>query len=152
MNKINIVPLGGVRENGKNMYVVEVDELIFVLDCGLLYPENELLGIDVVIPDFTYLEENKNRIAGVFLTHGHEDAVGALPYFLENIDVPIFGTELTIELAKLAVKETGLSPKFDGFHVINEKTAIEFENVVVKFFRTTHSIPEIGRASCRERV
>ena len=130
MNKINIVPLGGVRENGKNMYVVEVDELIFVLDCGLLYPENELLGIDVVIPDFTYLEENKNRIAGVFLTHGHEDAVGALPYFLENIDVPIFGTELTIELAKLAVKETGLSPKFDGFHVINEKTAIEFENVV----------------------
>ena len=74
MNKINIVPLGGVRENGKNMYVVEVDELIFVLDCGLLYPENELLGIDVVIPDFTYLEENKNRIAGVFLTHGHEDA------------------------------------------------------------------------------
>lgn len=142
MNKINIVPLGGVRENGKNMYVVEVDELIFVLDCGLLYPENELLGIDVVIPDFTYLEENKNRIAGVFLTHGHEDAVGALPYFLENIDVPIFGTELTIELAKLAVKETGLSPKFDGFHVINEKTAIEFENVVVKFFRTTHSIPD----------
>lgn len=142
MSKINIVPLGGVRENGKNMYIVEVDELIFVLDCGLLYPENELLGIDVVIPDFTYLEENKNRIAGVFLTHGHEDAVGALPYFLENIEVPVFGTELTIELAKLSVKETGLSPKFDGFHVINEKTAIEFENVVVKFFRTTHTIPD----------
>ncbi|MGP6138756.1 ribonuclease J [Jeotgalibaca sp. A127] len=142
MSKINIIPLGGVRENGKNMYVVEVDELIFVLDCGLLYPENELLGIDIVIPDFTYLEENKNRIAGVFLTHGHEDAVGALPYFLENIDVPVFGTELTVELAKLSVKETGLSPKFDGFHVVNEKTAIEFENVVVKFFRTTHSIPD----------
>ncbi|AQS52923.1 Ribonuclease J 2 [Jeotgalibaca dankookensis] len=142
MSKINIIPLGGVRENGKNMYVVEVDELIFVLDCGLLYPESDLLGIDIVIPDFTYLEENKNRIAGVFLTHGHEDAVGALPYFLENIDAPVFGTELTIELAKLAVKETGLTPKFDSYHVVNEKTAIEFENVVVKFFRTTHSIPD----------
>lgn len=142
MSEIKIIPLGGVRENGKNMYVVEVDELIFVLDCGLMYPDNELLGIDVVIPDFTYLEENKNRIAGIFLTHGHEDAVGALPYFLENIDAPVFGTELTIELAKISVKSTGLNPNFNNYHVINEKTEIEFDNVTVKFFRTTHSIPD----------
>ena len=142
MSKIKIIPLGGVRENGKNMYVVEVDELIFVLDCGLQYPESELLGIDVVIPDFTYLEQNKNRIAGIFLTHGHEDAVGALPYFLENIDAPVFGTELTIELAKMSVESTGLHPGFNNYHVINEKAEIEFENVVVKFFRTTHSIPD----------
>lgn len=142
MSEIKIIPLGGVRENGKNMYVVEVDELIFVLDCGLMYPDNELLGIDVVIPDFTYLEENKNRIAGIFLTHGHEDAVGALPYFLENIDAPVFGTELTIELAKISVRSTGLNPNFNNYHVINEKTEIEFDNVTVKFFRTTHSIPD----------
>ncbi|AZP05186.1 ribonuclease J [Jeotgalibaca ciconiae] len=142
MSEIKIIPLGGVRENGKNMYVVEVDELIFVLDCGLIYPDNELLGIDIVIPDFTYLEQNKNRIAGIFLSHGHEDAVGALPYFLENIDAPVFGTELTIELAKISVKSTGLNPKFDNYHVINEKTEIEFDNVTVKFFRTTHSIPD----------
>ena len=142
MSEIKIIPLGGVRENGKNMYVVEVDELIFVLDCGLMYPDNELLGIDVVIPDFTYLEEDKNRIAGIFLTHGHEDAVGALPYFLENIDAPVFGTELTIELAKISVKSTGLNPNFNNYHVINEKTEIEFDNVTVKFFRTTHSIPD----------
>lgn len=142
MSKIKIIPLGGVRENGKNMYVVEVDELIFVLDCGLLHPESELLGIDIVIPDFTYLEQNKERIAGIFLTHGHEDAVGALPYFLENIDVPVFGTELTIELAKIGIKSTGLTPKFNNYHVINEKTEIEFDNVTVKFFRTTHSIPD----------
>ncbi|APZ48985.1 RNase J family beta-CASP ribonuclease [Jeotgalibaca sp. PTS2502] len=142
MSEIKIIPLGGVRENGKNMYVVEVDDLIFVLDCGLMYPDNELLGIDVVIPDFTYLEENKNRIAGIFLTHGHEDAVGALPYFLENIDAPVFGTELTIELAKISVKSTGLNPNFNNYHVINEKTEIEFDNVTVKFFRTTHSIPD----------
>lgn len=142
MSEIKIIPLGGVRENGKNMYVVEVDELIFVLDCGLIYPDNELLGIDIVIPDFTYLEQNKNRIAGIFLSHGHEDAVGALPYFLENIDAPVFGTELTIELAKISVKSTGLNPKFDNYHIINEKTEIEFDNVTVKFFRTTHSIPD----------
>lgn len=142
MSNIKIIPLGGVRESGKNMYVVEVDELIFVLDCGLQYPESEMLGIDVVIPDFTYLEQNKNRIAGIFLTHGHEDAVGALPYFLENIDAPVFGTELTIELAKLSVENTGLHPGYDNYHVINEKAEIEFENVVVKFFRTTHSIPD----------
>lgn len=142
MSKIKIIPLGGVRENGKNMYVVEVDELIFVMDCGLLHPESELLGIDVVIPDFTYLEENKARIAGIFLTHGHEDAVGALPYFLENIDAPVFGTELTIELAKIDVESTGLAPGFNNYHVINEKTEIEFDNVTVKFFRTTHSIPD----------
>ena len=96
MSKVRIISLGGVRESGKNMYLVEVDDLIFVLDCGLLYPENELLGIDVVIPDFTYLEENKNKIAGIFLTHGHADAVGALPYLLQNIDAPVFGTGLTI--------------------------------------------------------
>ncbi len=77
MSTIKIVPLGGVRENGKNMYVAEVEDEIFVLDCGLQYPENELLGIDVVIPDFTYLEENSERIAGVFLTHGNADAIGA---------------------------------------------------------------------------
>ena len=95
-----------------------------------------------MIPDFTHLEQNKERIAGIFLTHGHEDAVGALPYFLENIDVPVFGTELTIELAKIGIKSTGLTPKFNNYHVINEKTEIEFDNVTVKFFRTTHSIPD----------
>ena len=77
MSSIKIIALGGVRENGKSLYAVEVEEEIFVLDCGLVYPEDELLGIDVVIPDFTYLEENKERISGVFLTHGHADAVGA---------------------------------------------------------------------------
>lgn len=142
MSKVRIIPFGGVRENGKNMYVVEVDELIFVLDCGLQYPENELLGIDVVIPDFTYLVENQHRIAGIFLSHGHEDAVGALPYFLEHVDAPVFGTELTIELAKLSVEETGLKPGFTDYHVVSEKTEIEFDNVVVKFFRTTHTIPD----------
>ncbi len=142
MSSIKIIALGGVRENGKSLYVVEVDEDIFVLDCGLVYPEDELLGIDVVIPDFTYLEENKNRIAGVFLSHGHADAVGALPYFLQNIDAPVFGTELTIALAKLFVESSGLVKNFDDYHVINENTEIDFGKTMVRFFKTTHTIPD----------
>ncbi|MFV0559461.1 MAG: ribonuclease J [Enterococcus sp.] len=142
MSTIKIIPLGGVRENGKNMYIAEVGEEIFVLDCGLKYPENELLGIDVVIPDFTYLEENSDRVAGVFLTHGHADAIGALPYFLSKLNVPVFGTELTIELAKLSVNRHEDTKKFDEFHVVDEHTEIDFGETVVSFFRTTHTIPD----------
>ncbi|EGO7586914.1 ribonuclease J [Enterococcus faecalis] len=142
MSTIKIVPLGGVRENGKNMYVAEVEDEIFVLDCGLQYPENELLGIDVVIPDFTYLEENSERIAGVFLTHGHADAIGALPYLLSKIQVPVFGTELTIELAKLSVNSHAETKKFKDFHVIDPHTEIDFGQATVSFFKTTHTIPD----------
>lgn len=142
MSNIKIIPLGGVRENGKNLYVVESGEDIFVLDCGLIYPEDELFGIDAIIPDFSYLKENKERIAGVFLTHGHEDAIGALPYFLDLFEVPVFGSELTIELAKLFVKNSNLTQSFDDYHVIDEKTEIDFNGTHVKFFRTTHTIPD----------
>ncbi|GAF39082.1 RNA-metabolising metallo-beta-lactamase family protein [Agrilactobacillus composti DSM 18527 = JCM 14202] len=138
---IKVIPLGGLRENGKNMYAVEVDDEIFILDCGLKYPENELLGIDVVIPDFSYLEENIDKIVGVFLTHGHADAIGALPYFLKSRDIPVFGSKLTIELAKINTERDPLSKKFNDFHVVDEKTAIDFENATVSFFKTTHSIP-----------
>src|SRR5690625_5071845 len=142
MTKTRIIPLGGLRENRKNMYVIEVGEDIFVLDCGLLYPEDEMFGIDAVIPDFSYLEENKDKIAGVFLSHGHEDAIGALPYFLDSFEAPIFGTELTIELAKLFVKNAGLNKTFSDYHVVDENTEIEFHDTVVSFFRVTHSIPD----------
>ena len=142
MSSIKIIPLSGVRENGKNLYIAEIEEEIFVLDCGLRYPENELLGIDTVIPDFTYLEENADRVAGVFLTHGHADAIGGLPYLLEKLEVPVFGTELTIELAKLAVQRYEPSKHFKEFHVIDCKTEIDFGSSVVSFFRTTHSIPD----------
>ena len=97
MSNISLTTLGGVRENGKNMYIAEIDGSIFVLDAGLKYPENEQLGVDVVIPNMDYLFENSDRIAGVFLTHGHADAIGALPYLLAEAKVPVFGSELTIE-------------------------------------------------------
>ena len=129
MSDIKIISLGGVRENAKNMYAVEVDDEIFILDCGLKYPENELLGIDFVIPDFSYL-------------WGHADAIGALPYFVNEFDVPVFGSELTIELAKIACENEEDARKFDDFHVIDESTEIDFENATISFFQTTHSIPE----------
>ena len=141
-SNIKLIALGGVRENGKNLYVAEVDDSIFVLDVGLKYPENEQLGVDYVVPNMDYLFENKKRIAGVFLTHGHADAIGALPNLLADAKVPVFGSELTIELAKLFVKNNDAVKKFNDFHVIDENTEIEFGKTVVSFFRTTHSIPE----------
>ena len=142
MTNIKLTTLGGVRENGKNMYIAEINDSIFVLDAGLKYPENEQLGVDVVIPNMEYLFENSDRIAGVFLTHGHADAIGALPYLLSEVKVPVFGSELTIELAKLFVKGNDSAKKFDDFHVIDENTEIDFGGTEVSFFRTTHSIPE----------
>ena len=142
MSNIKLIALGGVRENGKNLYIAEVDESIFVLDIELKYPENEQLGVDFVIPNMDYLFENKDRIAGVFLTHGHADAIGALPYLLAETKVPVFGSELTIELAKLFVKGNDTVKKFNDFHVIDEDTEIDFGGTVVSFFKTTHSIPE----------
>lgn len=142
MSEIKIIPLGGVREDGKCLFVVEVSDSIFVLDCGLLFPEDELLGIDAVIPDFSYLEENADRVVGIFLTHGHADAVGALPYLLEVVDAPVFGTELTIELASISAKQRGLEDKLENFFKIDEDTEIEFDDATVSFFRTTHTIPD----------
>lgn len=142
MSKIKIIPFGGVRENGKNMYAVEVDDQIFILDTGLKYPENELMGIDVVIPDWEYLRDRKDKIVGVFLTHGHADSIGALPYFLMDFNVPVFGSEMTIALAKLAIKKHKEVKKFNDFHVVDAGTAIDFNDVTVSFFQTTHTIPE----------
>ncbi len=142
MNSIKVIPLGGVREEGKNMYLVELDDLIYILDCGLVYPEDEMLGIDAVIPDFTYLEENKDRVVGIFLSHGHADAVGGLPYLLDVIEAPIFGSELTIELARISVREAGLDHHLDNFYVVDADTEIEFDNTTVSFFKTTHTIPD----------
>lgn len=142
MTDLSIIPFGGVRENGKNMYAVTVNDEIFILDAGLKYPETDQLGVDVVVPDFEYLIKNTEKIAGVFLSHGHADAIGALPYFLQQVNVPIFGSELTIELAKLAIKDQPALKDYNDYHIINEKSEIDFGNVKVSFFNSTHSIPE----------
>lgn len=140
---VKVIPLGGVREEGKDLFAVEVNNnSIFILDCGSKFPLDEMLGIDYVIPDFSYLRENQNKIVGVFLTSGHLDSIGALPYFLSEFNVPVFGTQLTIKLAKQIAAKDKKSAKFDDFHVINDESEIVFDDGTVSFFGVTHSIPD----------
>ena len=135
---IKIIPLGGVGEIGKNMYVTEVDEDIFVVDAGLMFPEDEMLGIDIVIPDFTYLTANKERVKAIFLTHGHEDHVGALTYVLRKMSVPVYGTKLTLALAREKMKEQEFAGTVD-LREITSETILDFGSVSVSFFKTNHS-------------
>ncbi|WP_342525807.1 ribonuclease J [Chryseomicrobium sp. FSL W7-1435] len=138
---LRVIPLGGVGEIGKAMYIVEIDDEIFVVDSGLMFPENEMLGIDIVIPDLTYLEENKDRVKGIFLTHGHEDAIGSIAYLLQKISAPVYGSKLTIALAKLHLKD--LKPKQPvKFFEVTNASRMNFNRTHVTFFHVTHSIPD----------
>ncbi|MDJ1155907.1 ribonuclease J [Macrococcus caseolyticus] len=138
---IKMTPLGGVGEIAKNMYIVEVDDEMFMLDAGLMFPEDEMLGIDVVIPDINYVIENKARLKGIFLSHGHVDAIGALKYIMNQIDAPIYGSRLTIALVKDRMKEANINKKIK-YYTVNNDSIMRFKNVNVSFFSTSHSIPD----------
>ncbi|KRL63504.1 ribonuclease J [Lactobacillus psittaci] len=141
-NTIKVMIVSGVREQGKDMFAVQVNDEIFVLDAGLKYPDSSLFGIDVVIPDMDFFAKYSDKIAGIFLTHGHADSIGALPYILRNYDINVFGSELTIALAKLTVQRENRRFKKNLFHVIDAESEIDFKNATVSFFHTTHSIPD----------
>ena len=138
---IKIIPLGGVGEIAKNMYVVEVDDEMFILDAGLMFPEDEMLGVDIVIPDISYIKENKNKLKGIFLSHGHEDAIGAIPYIVGELNVPIYGSKLTLALVKDRLKQKGVNKKVK-FYTVNSKSKMKFKNVAMNFFEVSHSIPD----------
>jgi len=139
-SNIQVVALGGQGELGKNMYVVEVDKKMFVLDAGLMFPEDEMLGIDAVIPDVSYLLENKHKLQGIFISHGHEDHIGALAYLLDYVNVPVYGSKLSIELIKIKLKEAKFKGKVEFVEIDNE-TTLNFDGTGVTFFKTNHSIP-----------
>ena len=141
-NRIDIIPLGGIREHGESLYAVNINGNIYVLDCGLRYPDNAMLGIDLIIPDFTYLERNRNRVVGIFLTDGCDTSIGALPYLLNELKVPVFGSKLTIEIAKSLIKRHPKLRSFHKYNVINENSEIIFNDVTVTFFKTTSSVPD----------
>lgn len=139
--KVRVFALGGVGEIGKNMYVVEVDEDIIVIDAGLMFPDDDMLGVDIVIPDTTYLVDNAERVRAIVLTHGHEDHIGGLPYILQKIQVPIYGTRLTLGLVEEKLKEAGIIQK-TTLRLLDPNQSIQIGSTTVSFFRTNHSIPD----------
>ncbi len=135
-----MIPLGGLGEIGKNMTVIQFDDEILIIDAGLMFPEEELLGIDVVIPDISYLVENRRMIRGIVLTHGHEDHIGALPYILKELNVPVFGTALTIGLLDAKLKETGI--KNAKLYIEQQGKQFRVGRFRVELIPTCHSIPD----------
>ena len=138
---VKIIPLGGLNEIGKNMTAFECSNDIFIVDCGLAFPDSEMLGVDIVIPDFTYIERNQAKVRGVVLTHGHEDHIGGLAYLLKKINVPVYGTKLTLGLVDGKLKEHGLSGKVKLCEVTPKKT-VKMGCMAVEFIAVNHSIPD----------
>lgn len=140
--KIHVYALGGLGENGKNMYVVDVDEQIFILDSGIKYPTSELFGVDEIVPDYRMLMNKKHKIKGIFMSHAHEDHIGAISHLLKDINVPIYATNFTMEIIKDSLKDKGYDLEIFEFNTITPYSTIKFGEVKVTFFKTTHSIPE----------
>ncbi|HEY3315444.1 MAG TPA: ribonuclease J [Bacillota bacterium] len=139
--KISLIPLGGLGEIGKNMLAVEIDEEILVIDAGLTFPEEEMLGIDIVIPDLSYLVDNAERVKGIILTHGHEDHIGALPYLLPRLNVPVYATKLTLGLVRGKIEEHAVE-LHPGSRVVKPGESVWVGGIKVDFFLVNHSIPD----------
>ena len=138
--KLKVIPIGGLNEIGKNMTLLEYDDEILIIDCGMSFPDDEMFGIDVVIPDFTYLIQNREKIVGMILTHGHEDHIGAMPYFLRDIKVPVYGTKLTLGLVDFKLKEHDV---IGDLRSINAGDKIKIgKHFEIETVRATHSIAD----------
>jgi len=140
-NALSIFALGGINEIGKNMYVIQYEDDIFIIDCGGKFPDESLLGIDLIIPDMTYLEENQDKIRALIVTHGHEDHIGGIPYFLRKLKVPIYATNFTLGLIELKIDEHKLRGD-SKLVTIDSNSRLEFGQVQISFFKVSHSIPD----------
>ena len=138
---LKIIPLGGLEEIGNNMTIFEYEDEMIIVDCGLEFPTDDMLGVDLVIPDVTYLERNKEKIKGFVITHGHEDHIGAIPYILKQINIPIYGTKLTLGLIKNKLEEHKLL-RSTKLHEVEAGQTIRFGKMKVEFIRSCHSIPD----------
>lgn len=138
---LSIYAMGGINEIGKNMYVLQYDDDIVIVDCGGMFPDESLLGIDLIIPDMSYLEENREKIRALIVTHGHEDHIGGVPYFLKKINVPIYATRFTLGLIELKLDEHPLG-RDTKLVTIDGNSQLEFGKIKVSFFRVSHSIPD----------
>ncbi|MDE5765137.1 MAG: ribonuclease J [Ruminococcus sp.] len=143
---VRIIPLGGLNEIGKNMTVFECSNDIFILDCGLAFPDADMPGVDIVIPDFTYVERNADKIRGIVITHGHEDHIGGLAYLLKKINVPVYATRLTIGLIEGKLKEQGILNQVN-LNVVSPRKTVKMGCMAVEFIKVNHSIPDaVGMA------
>jgi ribonuclease J len=138
---LRIIPLGGVGQIGKNMMVIEYDGQLLIIDCGLMFPESDMLGIDIVIPDMEYVFARKDRVRAILVTHGHEDHVGGLPYLLQQVKAPLYATRLTRGLIEVKLKEHGLLNGAD-LHTVSPSDVLDLAPFKVEFFRVCHSIPD----------
>ena len=138
-SKLKIIPLGGLEQIGMNITAFEYEDSIVVVDCGLSFPDDDMLGIDLVIPDITYLKENMEKVKGFVITHGHEDHIGALPYVLRDINVPIYATKLTMGIIENKLKEHNLTGTVKR-KVIKFGQSINLGHFRIEFIRTNHSI------------
>ena len=138
---VRIMPLGGLNEIGKNMTLYECGQDMFIVDCGLMFPDPDMLGVDLVIPDFTFVEQNASKIRGIVLTHGHEDHIGGLPYLLKKINCPVYGTKLTLGLVEGKLKEHGLLGKV-SLNVVKPRQTVKMGCMAVEFIHVNHSIPD----------
>ena len=140
-NTLSIFALGGINEIGKNMYVVQYKNEMVIVDCGAKFPDESLLGIDLIIPDISYLQENQDKIKALVVTHGHEDHIGAIPYFLKKLNIPIYATRFTLGLIELKLKEHKLLRDTELFEIDSDSN-LKFGEIGVSFFKTSHSIPD----------
>ena len=138
---VKIIPLGGLGEIGKNMTVIECANDMFIIDCGLAFPDAEMLGVDLVIPDFTYIERNADKLRGIVLTHGHEDHIGGLAYLLKKVNTPVYGTRLTLALVEAKLKEHQLTGKVD-LNIVAPRKTIRMGCMAVELIHVNHSIPD----------
>ena len=152
---LRLIPLGGIGNVTKNMYVYEYRSNpatisdILIVDCGVGFPDEGMYGIDLVIPDISYLRDKKDKIRAIVLTHGHEDHIGALPYILPELPVPVYGTLLTAKLAEVKLKDFGLH---HNIHVVNEKDKLKIGPFDIEFIHVTHSIPDAANLFIKTAV
>jgi ribonuclease J len=139
--KVKVIPLGGLGEIGKNITAIEYEEEIIVIDCGISFPDEDVYGVDLVIPDITYLINNKEKVKGIFITHGHEDHIGSLPYILKQLNVPVYGTKLTLGIIENKLREHGILSDCK-LNVVSAGDTIKLQNLKIEFIRNTHSIAD----------
>lgn len=141
MNKIKFFALGGLGDTGKNLYVLEINQKLIILDCGLQHPTGDLLGVDALVPDISYLDSRKDDIVGIFLSHAHDRNIGALPLLLQTFNKPVYATNYTLEIAKDILKEYDMDPNKFDFKEVKYKSIVKFDDFNIEFVQTTHSVP-----------